>query len=387
MKKVQFAMVFLFISCFGYSQIKVNSSEKNYLNKSIWSQIFNDFEGKLTIPVITPWVIGIGTFNYIKTDVFMTNMLKEDDIFSRKDLKFREVTNSINTSFVNFIPKDSIMRMRAIYKDRVLYNYEISQTDTTLNVDFSVPSKNNGETIVFDKTGRLLTFNSFDIYESTSIKNLYLSDSISIRSTSHSESKNDLIEKQRLENGCTVRKTTYKKDKLSLKESFVSDIIYKYDKESRLICMQNLNKKGRATDSVIYDYDDQGKISRILQQRDNVTSKSIVYDYQNTDIVIKKFNPLDYLYTITYNYDAGKLKHITIDESVYFTNAEFDFEYNTQGLLMTASELSFVTTTNNTAPKKQIIFSYNENNNIKKVSVINSSGVITKEINFEYDYL
>lgn len=387
MKKVQFAMVFLFISCFGYSQIKVNSSEKNYLNKSIWSQIFNDFEGKLTIPVITPWVIGIGTFNYIKTDVFMTNMLKEDDIFSRKDLKFREVTNSINTSFVNFIPKDSIMRMRAIYKDRVLYNYEISQTDTTLNVDFSVPSKNNGEIIVFDKTGRLLTFNSFDIYESTSIKNLYLSDSISIRSTSHSESKNDLIEKQRLENGCTVRKTTYKKDKLSLKESFVSDIIYKYDKESRLICMQNLNKKGRATDSVIYDYDDQGKISRILQQRDNVTSKSIVYDYQNTDIVIKKFNPLDYLYTITYNYDAGKLKHITIDESVYFTNAEFDFEYNTQGLLMTASELSFVTTTNNTAPKKQIIFSYNENNNIKKVSVINSSGVITKEINFEYDYL
>ncbi len=380
-------MVFLFISCFGYSQIKVNSSEKNYLNKSIWSQIFNDFEGKLTIPVITPWVIGIGTFNYIKTDVFMTNMLKEDDIFSRKDLKFREVTNSINTSFVNFIPKDSIMRMRAIYKDRVLYNYEISQTDTTLNVDFSVPSKNNGEIIVFDKTGRLLTFNSFDIYESTSIKNLYLSDSISIRSTSHSESKNDLIEKQRLENGCTVRKTTYKKDKLSLKESFVSDIIYKYDKESRLICMQNLNKKGRATDSVIYDYDDQGKISRILQQRDNVTSKSIVYDYQNTDIVIKKFNPLDYLYTITYNYDAGKLKHITIDESVYFTNAEFDFEYNTQGLLMTASELSFVTTTNNTAPKKQIIFSYNENNNIKKVSVINSSGVITKEINFEYDYL
>jgi hypothetical protein len=90
-----------------------------------------------------------------------------------------------------------------------------------------VPTKNSGETVVFDKKDRLLTFNSFNISESTDIKTLYVTDSLSISSTSHSGSINDLIEKRHFRNGCLVQKTTFKKDRLSLKESFGSNVVYK----------------------------------------------------------------------------------------------------------------------------------------------------------------
>lgn len=63
-----------------------------------------------------------------------------------------------------------------------------------------------------------------------------------------------------------------------------------------------------------------------------------------------------------------------------------DFEYNTQGLLLTVSEYSGLKE-NNAVAKKKYILSYNERNNIKKMIVINSQGVIFKEIVFEYDYL
>lgn len=387
MKKLKFAMLFLLITGTLYSQAEANSSEKKYLSKSIWSQVLNDFEGSLTIPVITPWVIGVGTYNYIKSDVFTKNSMKEQDVFSVKNLKYDEITNSVKTLFINFIPKDSAMRMRAVYKNRVLYNYDISKTDSTVQIEFGVPAKNNGETAVFDKKGRLLTFNNFNEWQATNIKSLQLSDTVSVYSNSNTGSENELIEKRQFRNGCLIRESTMKKNLLTSKESFVSDVISNYDKESKLISRQFLNKKGSVTDSVIYYYNDQGKVFMILQQGEKTSQKRIVYDYQQLNVVVKKLRLTDIEYTITHTSPANRLAQISFNESDYTLSSSYTFEYNSQGLLMTVSEFSSAENMNDTAAKKQYIFSYNENNNIKKVTVINSTGVITKEINFEYDYL
>lgn len=258
----------LLVNFSAYSQLNLKNSEKDYLNKSIWHQVFYDFEGELTLPMVVPGIIGTGTFNYSNNGVFIKNILNEYDIFSVKDLNIREVTNSTNTSFINYIPKDSTLRLKAVHKNRLLYTYELSQTDTTLRVNFSVPSKNSGETIVFDKMGGLLTFDRFNGFQTINIVNLRVSDSISICSTSFSDNVNNLIEKHKFKNGLLLRKTTIKKSKENRKEWMTADVIYKYDSELKLISMQNLNRKGKATDSVNYFYTED-KLNFIIQQGSN----------------------------------------------------------------------------------------------------------------------
>lgn len=387
MKRNKLIAISFFISCFVYSQTKVNSSVKEYMNNSLWAQVFNDFDVKLTIPIVTPWIMGFGTYNYINNDVFTKNVLKEYDVFSGKNMELRELTNAINTSFMNFIPTDSTLRMRAMYKNRVLYTYDISQTDSTFLVDFSTPSKNNGETILFDKNGSLRTLKSFNNFESTNIESHRISDSLSICSTSLSESANTLIEKRQFQNGILTQKTTYKKDKTSFKESFVSDIIYKYDKESKLLSTMNLDKKGIVTDSVSYYYD-ADKLIMILQASKNTTDKRIIYNYKTKDTVEKEFNIFDKKYSISFISSANRLSELIFDEIVYSESSVFDFQYNTQGLLITVSNYTSINDKElKIAPRKQFIFGYNGDRNLKNVKVIDRHGIITKEINFEYDYL
>ncbi|MEA4936013.1 MAG: hypothetical protein VB102_05140 [Paludibacter sp.] len=387
MKKITLTLAISLITSLAYSQTKVINSEREYLNHSIWSQVFRDFEVQVTIPIITPWIVGFGSFSYINNNISNKNILKEYDIFSKKDLIFREITNNINTSFLNFIPNDSTMRVRTMYKNLVLCTYDISRTDTTAIVDFNTPKKTNREVIIFDKNSNLLTYDCFTSSNSMSIAKHLLSDTLSVYITSYLENTQDLIEKRQFKNRLITRKTVYKKDKYSLKQTFVSDVIYKYDDNLALTETLNLNKKGKVTDS-ISNYYNNGRLMFLSHKGSNITERGISYNYLGNDTVSKEIKINDEHRSITYITSANKLCKIIFKDVMLSKSNTFVFEYNTQGLLITLSKFKSANWGDiDGIPEGQFMFGYDEKMNIKNIKMINNNGTVMKEINYEYDYL
>lgn len=179
MKKViLFFFVLIGLNCF--SQTKNKTTASNYFNKLIWSQVFNNFEVHVTIPFVSPWVIGMMNFNYIDNNVFTKNILKEDDIFTENDILLKEILNSIHTGFLNYVPTDSTMIVRALFKDRLLYTLELHQSDSIINIDYKLPDNELGESVIFDKRGYLKSLVSFHSGNKTEVTNESVSDTLFI---------------------------------------------------------------------------------------------------------------------------------------------------------------------------------------------------------------
>ncbi len=387
MKRTNVLAVVLIFSSLGFAQLKVNSSTKEYINNSLWSQVFNDFEVNMVFPVVTPWLFGFGSVNYIDNDVFTKNLIKENNQFSTKNMVFREVVNSLKVSFLNYLPIDSIMRIKAMYKNRVLYTFDISQNDTSTVTDFNVPSKSVSESISFDKNGNLRYYTKSNFNGNTSIENTFLKPDVAVCTIKNSESSEIIYDKRYYNEKKLKRKILTKKLEDGSKEVFVSDENFNYLDNMKLRSSINYNKKGNVIDSVVYLYDND-TLKMVLKLGKNGLSQKIVYTYPNVFNVIKKIEQNDQKYEICVTTKNQKTSRITFNEIVYGDFKAFDFEYNKNNQLITVSNFNTLTDIEQqNAPKKQFMFYYNESNNIKSIKVVDSNGIIGKEINFEYEFL
>ncbi|MDD4971549.1 MAG: hypothetical protein PHT07_19140 [Paludibacter sp.] len=384
MKKVILFSFFLIgLTC--YSQTKNKITANNYLNKTIWSQIFNDFEIKVTIPIVTPWVIGIGNFNYIDNDVFTKNNLKEDNLFTEKDILFKEILSTLDANFLNYVPTDSTMIMRALYKDRLLYTLELQQSDSIFTIDYKLPDNTSGETIIFDKRGNLKSQIIYNPDNKVEIQNKGISDSLFICTTNNDLKNYTLIEENLYSNGILNSKKVFRESKETKKRKFISENQFKYGNNSNISKIYNLDKKGMIIDSIVYFYRNDTLIA-IQQENAPKAPNVILYRYNDGKESQKNINKEDFSIQFDKSFNENKISQFEYTDLKINDAKHYDFDYNKFGFLNSVLFKSSSNINNELKFDQQCLLTYNTNQNIQTIKVINNKGVIKKEINYEYDY-
>ena len=380
-KAILFSFVFIALNCFSQTRNKITAN--NYLNRTIWSQIVNDFEIHVTIPIVTPWAFGIGNFNYIDNDVFTKNNLKEDNLFTEKDILFKEILNTLDVNFVNYVPTDSTMIMRALYKNRLLYTLELQQSDSIITVNYKLPDNKSGETVKFDKRGNLKSqiITSYD--NTVEIENERISDSLFICTTYNDLKNYTLIEENLYRKGVLNNKKVFRESKETKKKKFISENCFKYDSNSKLSKIYNLDKKGITIDSVVYFYRNDTLIA-IKQDNDPNTSNVIVYKYKDGKVSQKNICKENFSIQFNETFKQNKISQFEYTDLKVNNAKHYDLDYNKQGFL---NSVLFKSSSNfNNDFDQHCVLTYNSNQNLQTIKIINKEGVIKKEINYEYDY-
>jgi hypothetical protein len=126
----------------------------------------------------------------------------------------------------------------------------------------------------------------------------------------------------------------------------------------------------------------------LFRRGNNITEQEISYSYIGADTIKKEIKSYDDHLSITYVSSANKLSKVIFDYISFSRSDSYVFEYNTLGLLITMSEFRGANLGGiDEIPQKQFMFTYDEKKNIKNVKMINNSGKVMKEIDYEYDYL
>jgi hypothetical protein len=384
MKKViLFSFVLIGLNCF--SQTKNKTTASNYFNKIIWSQVFNNFEVHVTIPFVSPWVIGMMNFNYIDNNVFTKNILKEDEIFTENDIIFKEVLNSIPVGFLNYVPTDSTMIIRALYKNRLLYTLELHQSDSIISIDYKLPDNELGESVIFDKRGNLKSQVSYHSGNKTEVTNESVSDSLFICATDNELKDYTLIEENLYRNSNIINKKAFKENKTTKKRKFISNNSFQYNDRYQLSKILNLDKKGEALDSIEYFYQND-TLTAIKQEKYHLTTNFILYNYKNGLPYQTNIRKKDFSIQLTKSYDQNKISQIEYTDIQLRQAEQYDFAYNKQGFLNSVLFKSTFNTDTEFKFDQQCLYTYNKNNNLQSIKVVDKNGVIKKEINYEYDY-
>ncbi|MCX6233659.1 MAG: hypothetical protein NT175_02900 [Bacteroidetes bacterium] len=369
----------------GYSQTKYKTTATNYFNNILWSQIFNNFDVKIPITVISPWVMIFGSIHYIDNDFFVKNNFIEDDIFAKKDIILKEFTKTLNVSFLNYIPTDSTLLLNALSKDRLLYTINLQKSDSVVTTDYQLPDNETGEKVIFDKSGNLISCLKYKpgnrILTTTTSK----LDSVIIRKTTNGLKSYIVFDESRYSNEILTSEKIFKEEIYTKKRKFVSNNCFQYNAIGSLSKVLTLNKKGVAIDSIEYFYWDD-TLTIIKQNRFQQTPNLIFCKYSNGYISQKEIMKNKFSVQINYEYDKDKISRITYFNKSKGTKEKYEFGYDIGGALISVLCKSLNKYLPSYELKRQLLFTYNDKNNIKTIKVVNKNGFIEKEINYEYDF-
>lgn len=384
----RFIFLPLILICLSsFSQSPAPSAANNYLNNLVWSQIFDNFEIKT--PLALPFTPG-GMFaydaNFIDNDGFLQHTLKSKSYFMEKEILAKEFTRTIKAPFLNYIPRDSTLILKALYTNRILYTLRLNKANESTNVDFMLPDSKTRQTVAFDQAGDLLLLTSNEGKKTLSIANEKLSDTHSILSTREGKDKYILREESRYDGGVLKSKEVYKENADNKKRKFVSNYSYIYDSAGKMTAIQTLNKKGKAVDSLVYYYSND----TLLTIGHNVMDEEpdlIHYQYTpDGRISLKAIREFEFNGELSYAYDKGKVSSITyVDRLAEVTN-KYEFEYNVDGGLLSVSLTPIDPLYPEAELERQYLFSYDEHQNLKALKMVNRKGIIEKEIIFESDF-
>ncbi|MDD4969369.1 MAG: hypothetical protein PHT07_08065 [Paludibacter sp.] len=383
-KNILIFLVLLSLSCFG--QTKSKTSANNYLNYTIWSQVFNNFDINVPVWIVTPWIVAYGNINHIDNDVFFKNNLKEDKLFSDKNIILKEFSATLNNNFFKYIPVDSTMIVRSLYKNRLLYTLLLKQTDSLITIDYRLPDTKTGENIVFDKDDNLVSNTRFDQDNTTEIKNIKQKESLYYCTIDNSTKSYITAEESQYAHGLLLSKMIFRDNKETYKRKFVSGKKYLYTDDGKLMTILNIDKKGRTIDSINYYYVDNALFS-IIQGNVNNENDMIFYQYNNGQLTGKDIKGLNKSLHINRKYDLNKMSLISFIDNNQDAVDQFELGYNTLGQLNSVLCKSAKKSDNiDDNFTNQYVFNYNEMSNVKSIKMIDKKGIIQKEISFEYDY-
>lgn len=382
----RFILMPLILACIGlFAQIPAPKSVNKYLNDMVWTQVFNNFEIKT--PLVLPFTPG-GMFafdgNYIDNDVFFQEMLKSDDLFVEKDIMIKEFTRMINAPFFSYIPADSTLVMKSLYKNRILYTLSMNNSNTASTVDFMLPDNKTKQTVKFDDEGDLLLLEKKEKKKDVVITNQKTGKSQAVQATRLGKNKTFLGEESRYEGGQLKTKEVYYENSKNKKRKFVTKYDYRYDPLNQIASIRKLKKNGKPADSLVYNYTNDTLLS-IGHSVYKDESDFIFYQYHEGKLSGKTLKKGDFYVEISYAYDKGKISTITYVDKLREQTSKYGFEYNVAGSLVSMT-FTPVHPIYGEEMERQVLFTYNERNNLKAVKMVDRKGVIDQEIVYESDF-
>lgn len=382
----RFILMPLMLACIGlFAQISAPNSVNKYLNNMVWTQIFNNYEIKT--PLVLPFTPG-GMFafdgSYIDNDVFLQDMLKSDDLFMEKDILIKEFTRMINAPFFNYIPADSTLVLKSLHKNRILYTLSMNNSNTASTVDFMLPDNKTKQTVKFDDEGDLLLLEKKEKKNDVVITNQKISKSQAVQATHLGKNKTFLGEDSHYEGGMLKTKDVYNENSKNKKRKFVTKYDYRYDRLNQIASIRKLKKNGKPVDSLVYNYNNDTLLS-IGHSVYKDESDFIFYQYHEGKLSGKALKKGDFYVELSYAYNKGKISAITYVDKLSEQTSKYEFEYNVAGSLVSMT-FTPVHPIYGEEMERQILFTYNERNNLKTVKMVDRKGVIEQEIVYESDF-
>jgi hypothetical protein len=190
------------------------------------------------------------------------------------------------------------------------------------------------------------------------------------------------------QNNHLVKKINYKSSKERNERRIKKTTNYSYDNSGNLKLKTGFDGKGGIIDSSRYFYNGS-KITSIAKYH-QTTRDIIYYTYQENNvkniILINNNCKVEIEYEFT---SQNKISSISFSkkDSGFNTSKKYFFEYNSDGKLTSINVYLIGVDTENLIFKDQYIFNYYDNKILKSVSLANERGKISKEINYDVNYL
>lgn len=363
-----FSALLLFASINCYSQIIRETTETNYLNNVIWNQVFNDFNIKIPIFIVTPYFYALGSFNTIDNDVFVKNNLTPDDIFSVNDLIRKEFVRNLNISFFAYLPKDSILLLKALYKDRLLYSFHIQKSDTGSSLEYKLPDALL-EKVFFGPSGEMVKHVKNQSGAVITTLSINKGDTLRINSSDNNLKSYSKSEEIRYKNGKLSNNLIFKIDKVTQKRKILHSQIYKYYPDGKLHLILNLNRNNFVADSIVNYYKADTLIG-IYHHRIKENPDKVIYTYHNGKLLRKNIlRGIEFL-QVDYEYQNSRISKLTFLSKKDNTKDLYEFEYNVSGKLIAVIH-KIVSSPFREEIKRQFSFYYNHHLNLENIKVIN----------------
>ncbi len=386
MKKQLFTSIIVVLYLFSYGQ-KVENPLNHHFNRLIQVQTMNKL--KINIPIL---LFTSNFFIYYNLELNNNKIYFEENNSLNKynnnqfDLIVEnEFNNAFDFSFISHSYLDTVVKIEAYSKDRLLfnlkyYNHEETQSLITKipNFDFSQEYiyKNNKLTSTTTKRNEIYYYNT--ISEHNSIIQNY---------EYNTRDKQYQLTEERFVDGKLSSKTYYKKNRKKDARKLDKTEKLTYNEQGLLSREDLINKKGKIESSTNYYYTDN-KITAIAKSKKG-QQETIYFHYneksllEEKDILIKneKFK-VKYSYT-----EEGAYKNILISKENQSESKSFDFFYNKDGRLITVYINGSNYKSGNPELLHQYRFFYSPEGNLEALKEINSQGKVTKEVFYKIDFV
>lgn len=384
-KKLSVFILLIFIYSICNSQSDNVEAVNNTLKNTITYQMFNDFKTTVPLFFMVPGFMFAGSVDITHIPVFVeTDYYNNVELLKRKDYLHKEFFDVIDVSFMPYIPSDSVMQVKVIDKNLLLYTMRFEQNgDTLVYTQTSADTKEektlwfiNGypENTIFtykhgmswvrtERSGdTLIKKTEFDASKGENLKNL-----IHLQ-----EGKPFLIE--------SYKKAPHMPDfRLQATEN------YQYE-DGRLSAINTFNRRGRMRSSIKLLYVDKN-LYHFEKSKRNDVSISVRYRYDDLGRLERKEVKTNRRnFSVKYDYKDKMVNQLVIQEEGERYHHRLVFEKDVNDQLVMISIRRVFNDNRNPGTYARYVFGYLNNGNIESLKVINPKGHIIKDIRFEYSF-
>lgn len=366
------------------AQDKNTETLAKIVSSTLLNQALNDFERTTPLIIYTPGMFFLGnTPNSAVSSLRERDYYNNDKIIKASEFYHNEIFDAIDKNFIPYIPSDSIMVVRAFQEKQLLFELKFERKSDTLI--FTQNDALKTKTKTFRIIEGIVTAGSFiDINKKIFYNSQLIHDSLRVIELNNGSTGSQDKQEITYQNGLPVKLTHYVKGKTSYE--LESTDIYAYNTDLQPGFVQSENNKGKITDSTHYFYD-QGKLVyyQHFSGKDEELSVTLIYNRSGklSDKTVKSPNKN---YSINYFHSGGNLADMEIDDKSKTFSRHFVFKYNVNKSLVNLEYNTIQKESLLETLKAQWVFAYNSERNVSSVKVMDSNGLVVKEIGFEYDY-
>ncbi|MFH1119066.1 MAG: hypothetical protein V1775_04530 [Bacteroidota bacterium] len=363
---------------------QVNSPDPltKLVNSTLLHQVLNDFDRTIPMVLFAPGFYFIGSSRYPINPLFNeSDFYDNEELVRTSDYYQKEIFDVLNSGFIPYIPVDSIMQVRVIHGHVLLFELKFfRKTDTVIFIQ-SDAERNKNKTVGLSGN-KVISVSYYDAAREYNYNSRLTGDTLRTSEVIDGQSGKKSKSMMHYRDGFLSEISYY--NIVSGEDELISTDYYYQNELNKPALKQSINRKGKITDSTHYYYDND-KLIHYQNFSGGNQKLSISYIYNRTGKLSgKTVKSQSRNYSNDYSYNNGTIVDLEIDDKIKPYKRHFVFKSDVQRRLAVI-EYNTITKESLIENLKTIwMFGYNDKGNINSIKVMDSEGVIDKEILFEY---
>lgn len=354
------------------------------VNSTIMQQVLNDFDRRIPLVIFVPGFFFIGSAQIQENTFFNEYDFYEEDASPNSSEFYQKIVfEAAKPALIPYIPKDSIMNVRVMDENNLIFEFNFKHENDTLLFNLTDGTQNKTKSIGYlgDKVittsyndKRKMTMYSSRLYGDTLRRSELWENPV--RSISEINYSNGHLK------GISYYKESINEVKLLSSERFL------YNELNQPSSREYLDKKGKVKKIINYYYNGDTLTQYTIRKGSEIIL-SIVNVYDKTDnSTLRTYlgKNSKYAKVLYFNSERGVL-NIEIEENESVRKTGYILRTDVNNRLSELESVSIVSDQLLKATRLRWVFNYNEKGNLSSIKVIGNNGYIAKTINLEYSYM